>query len=299
MDVSVNYILSQAYDLIEVNRIDEARELLEPLLISHADDVDVWWLYAHSVNDPQRARQALDRVQALDPRRYPRAEGLLEDLDNTTSMIPMSLESLPARERTSSKEEIPDNVDVLDEEGDLDEDEDSEPSALVVYGLPLAVAIIATVVVVFSLLPRPARNISTPTLQNPTATTSDQVLTVPTISITTPTTLIEAQSVATSLKFTSLPTILKTTELGETLLFQLCIDEYDLSPSQLVNEVMEEVAQQLSGMTVDSQAIGIELNYCQENALYRSVAVPIELAEQYNQGILTVSDYHRSIQAVE
>ena len=298
MDVSVNYILSQAYDLIEVNRIDEARELLEPLLISHADDVDIWWLYAHSVNDPQRARQALDRVQALDPRRYPRAEGLLEDLDNTTSMIPMSLESLPARDRTSSKEEIPYNVDILDEEGDLDEDEDSEPSALVVYGLPLAVAIIATIVVVFSLLPRPSLNISTATLQNPTVITLDQVLTAPTIPIT-PTALIEAQSVATSLKFTSLPTIQKTTELGETLLFQLCIDEYDLSPSQLVNEVMEEVAQQLSSMTVESQAIGIELNYCQENALYRSVAVPIELAEQYNQGILTVSDYHRSIQAVE
>lgn len=125
MDVSVNYILSQAYDLIEVNRIDEARELLEPLLISHADDVDVWWLYAHSVNDPQKARQALEQVNRLDPRRYPRAESLLEDLDNTTSMIPMSLESLPKRVPSS-----PETFDMDDsvEEDDLDDEDEAKPS---------------------------------------------------------------------------------------------------------------------------------------------------------------------------
>lgn len=165
------------------------------------------------------------------------------------------------------------------------------------YGLPLAVALIATIVIVFSLLSRPIADNRTPPPPLSTSVT-EQVLSVPTIGIT-PTELMEAQSIETDLKFTTLPTIQKTTELGETTLFQLCIDEYDLSPSQLVNEVMQEVAQQLPSMSIQSQAVGVELNYCQQNTLYRSVAVPLESAEQYGQGVLSESDYRRSVKAVE
>jgi len=290
MDVSVNYILSQAYDLIEVNRIDEARELLEPLLVSHADDVDVWWLYAHSVNDPQKARQALERVRSLDSKRYPRAENLLEDLDNT-SVMPMSLESLPERPSNQPTTSITSD----DEWDDEDEDDEDSPSRLATYGLPVLVALIVTIVFVVTLLrPNAIDNVVTP---SSTAISTAQILTVPTVP-TTPT-VMDAQSQSIpDVKFITLPVLQKTTELGETTLFQLCIDEYDLSPSQLVNDVMKEIAEQLSTLNVEGQAIGVEMSYCNQNTLYRSVAVAVESAERYAQGDLTEAEYRRAIQAV-
>ncbi|MFZ4825898.1 MAG: hypothetical protein ACOYLB_00945 [Phototrophicaceae bacterium] len=290
MDVSVNYILSQAYDLIEVNRIDEARELLEPLLVSHADDVDVWWLYAHSVNDPQKARQALERVRSLDSKRYPRAENLLEDLDNT-SVMPMSLESLPERPSNQPTTSITSD----DEWDDEDEDDEDSPSRLATYGLPVLVALIVTIVFVVTLLrPNTIDNVVTP---SSTAISTAQILTVPTVP-TTPT-VMDAQSQSIpDVKFVTLPVLQKTTELGETTLFQLCIDEYDLSPSQLVNDVMKEIAEQLSTLNVEGQAIGVEMSYCNQNTLYRSVAVAVESAERYAQGDLTEAEYRRAIQAV-
>ena len=57
----------EAYELIESNRADEARELLETLLNDHADDADLWWVYAHAVETPEDAESALERVVELDP----------------------------------------------------------------------------------------------------------------------------------------------------------------------------------------------------------------------------------------
>lgn len=76
MTDSLDTTLGRAYELIEANRIDEAKQLLAPLLTKHPENADVWWLYAHAVDNPREARQALERVQEIDPT-YPEVNELL------------------------------------------------------------------------------------------------------------------------------------------------------------------------------------------------------------------------------
>jgi hypothetical protein len=75
MSDSNSAVLQRAYELIEAGQADEARFLLESVLEEEQTNPDAWWIYAHAVEDPVRARQALDQVLALDPG-YPGAAEL-------------------------------------------------------------------------------------------------------------------------------------------------------------------------------------------------------------------------------
>ncbi|MEM6527054.1 MAG: hypothetical protein AAF653_02100 [Chloroflexota bacterium] len=80
MTASHDRVLTQAYELIEANQIDEARDLLQPLLDEHPDDPDVWWVYAHAVTDRAEARRALEKVKSLDADAYPEVDDLLGEV---------------------------------------------------------------------------------------------------------------------------------------------------------------------------------------------------------------------------
>lgn len=83
MTQSLDTTLTRAYELIEANRIDDARQLLEPLLAEYPEDADLWWVYAHAVEDPTEARRALDRVKQIDPE-YPEVDQLLQEVEPVT-----------------------------------------------------------------------------------------------------------------------------------------------------------------------------------------------------------------------
>ncbi len=72
--------LMRAYELIEAGKLDEARAILEPILLSDKNNPDAWWVYAHAVTDAPSARKALDSVLRLDPE-YPGAQELRAQLD--------------------------------------------------------------------------------------------------------------------------------------------------------------------------------------------------------------------------
>jgi hypothetical protein len=78
---SIDQTLTQAYELIEADQLDEARALLQPLLASEGDNADVWWVYAHAVTDVNEARSALGSVLRLDPA-YPGAMELVQSLES-------------------------------------------------------------------------------------------------------------------------------------------------------------------------------------------------------------------------
>lgn len=59
--------LSRAYELIEAGNPQQARTLLEPLLRHDPKNADAWWIFAHAVDDPEVARDALTHVLAIDP----------------------------------------------------------------------------------------------------------------------------------------------------------------------------------------------------------------------------------------
>ncbi len=80
MSDSNSAVLQRAYELVEAGQADEARFLVESVLDSEKTNPDAWWIYAHAVDDPVRARQALDQVQALDPN-YPGAADLINVLE--------------------------------------------------------------------------------------------------------------------------------------------------------------------------------------------------------------------------
>ncbi len=80
MTQSLDTTLTEAYELIEANRIDEAQAMLRPLLSDYPDDPDLWWVYAHAVDDPAEARRALENVKRLNSETYPEADELLQQL---------------------------------------------------------------------------------------------------------------------------------------------------------------------------------------------------------------------------
>jgi hypothetical protein len=89
MSDATNPVLEQAYALIEADRLDEAENLLRPVLAQDPDNVDAWWLYVHAVKDVETARMALNTVLKLDPS-YPGAQDLLTTLESRFPVAPVA-----------------------------------------------------------------------------------------------------------------------------------------------------------------------------------------------------------------
>lgn len=81
MSANFETTLRRAYDLIEEGKQEEARVVLKPLLDFNKENADLWWLYAHAVDDLETARLALNNVLSID-RDYPDASELLVRLEN-------------------------------------------------------------------------------------------------------------------------------------------------------------------------------------------------------------------------
>ncbi len=71
--------LKRAYELVEAGQPEEARSILDALLVTDPRNPDAWWIYAYAVDDPAEAQRALKTVLQLDPD-YPEAAELLQSL---------------------------------------------------------------------------------------------------------------------------------------------------------------------------------------------------------------------------
>jgi cytoskeletal protein RodZ len=114
MSNATNQALSEAYELIEADRLAEAEAILKPILADEPNNADAWWLYSYAVTDVETARMALNTVLHLDSN-YPGAAELLKTLE----------EKYP--EHTSAKSEIRKLASQPPSLPDLPEDEDMEP----------------------------------------------------------------------------------------------------------------------------------------------------------------------------
>lgn len=72
--------LGEAYDLIQRDELDEAIEIINPILKAHPDNADAWWLLANAESEPTTVRQALVNVLKIRPRDE-RARDMLEKLN--------------------------------------------------------------------------------------------------------------------------------------------------------------------------------------------------------------------------
>lgn len=143
MSESITGRLSRAFDLIEADRLAEARDLLEPLLTSHQDNPDVWWLYAHAVEDMAPAEDALRRVQELDPN-YPGADKLMASLAGAKAsqgMLDTSFDDLDIDSLMSDDEDYESDTSGQEdfEDGATEEQRSSIRDIFARLALPLAI----------------------------------------------------------------------------------------------------------------------------------------------------------------
>lgn len=106
MSDSTNVVLQRAYELIEADKLEQAQELLAPLLETDDENPSLWWVYSHALRDQSIGQLALDRVLELDPS-YPGANELKNDVLDIQSSDPDFLqvdvdESVSAQDAMSS-----------------------------------------------------------------------------------------------------------------------------------------------------------------------------------------------------
>lgn len=78
-------LLQRAHSYIEAGELSEARALLEPALAANPDDPDLWWFYAHAVEDPEAGMEALENVARLDPS-YPGIDELTARIQESATV---------------------------------------------------------------------------------------------------------------------------------------------------------------------------------------------------------------------
>lgn len=92
MSESTDAILRRAHELIENDQLEQAEEVLAPLLETEGNNPALWWVYAHAVSDSAIGLAALDRVLQLDPT-YPGARELKAEVLAAQSLLAGDLDS--------------------------------------------------------------------------------------------------------------------------------------------------------------------------------------------------------------
>jgi hypothetical protein len=294
--------LSRAYELIEAGQLLEARTILEPLLETDRDNPDVWWLYAHAVDDADDARVALANVLRLAPE-YPGATALMNDLERAYGEA-----AAPASAAVDDFLEEDDFV--LDEEEAVEEtDTTSSRRRATILRLLLIAATVVLIIVAFVVL-RPFLVVDEPE-EDPTPT-AEELIEEPTFAPgvgmlpeeTDEPDLIEIEldnGVEPQLVTTIIDALegfelargvgeFRDTNLGATLLFAVCSERGEGLRGTL-NEIMPILAENALSVIDDIDAIGVELIDCDTETVINVIAVPLEDAVAFSGGELTDTEF--------
>lgn len=302
--------LERAYDLIEADRLKDARALLEPLTRTQSQNPDVWWLYAHAVEDSQTANAALRHLIDLDPK-YPGAADLLKQITPETAQPPAVKRLAPAAVPVQELSESEDEFDFELDQEDIVGTSDGERGGRSRLGLLLA-AIIGVIVVgllvlvLLNALNRPSASPVTQATQQTVVQATIETTPVPILpEDITPTALIEGAETETAgvapINFDSFYPLLEgfevpasgigiepTVSFGDTLLVAVCVNSTDLAGLRdTTNAVMEILANQSALIAGNVAAIGVELRNCDDDTALRTIAVGIQDAVRFSEGSLS------------
>ncbi|MDE2859285.1 MAG: hypothetical protein OXN94_15680 [Chloroflexota bacterium] len=111
MSESTDAILRRAHELIENDQLEQAEELLAPLLETEGNNPALWWVYAHAVSDSVIGVAALDRVLQLDPA-YPGARELKAEALSAQGALAGDLDS--ELDLASAQSSLVDEADIDD-----------------------------------------------------------------------------------------------------------------------------------------------------------------------------------------
>jgi hypothetical protein len=302
--------LTRAYELIEADKLDDAKAILKPILDTDKDNADAWWLYAHAVTDAETARIALNNVLRLD-RDYPEAADLLKTLEQESPSEgtwgarrePSFLPAVPA-----SLPDLPESGSALDDFDETDEFEDeSEPFyrrqafLIGVITIVLIVAIIFVVVHPFG-NPTPANLGPTvqPTLSAPTLVESTQLISTPTLEAET-VSFEGLRAAFGAYQLADNGINVKATTLGNTLLVSVCTT--DGQPLRaLLPQVMDTLAKakdSYAAVLNSGDGVGVQMMDCQSNRVLLTIGVPLSVATDYANGSLSERDFEGQWKAIQ
>ena len=287
--------LTTAFELIEEERLSEARDILEPMLEADDADADTWWLYAHAVEDEDTARMALNNVHDLQPD-YPGAETLKTQL----------------QQKTGQKVDPASDFDDIDGMfGDFDNDEDSRASSAFgeskpkeSQGFPRSLLLVIPVIALLLILAfvllsggDDDDNSSEPTnvAQSPTEATAEIV---PTATLAVVPTVAEAGAaggadlVSTFNAFalaSNEPEFIESRELGQVFTIAVCKRETETS-AETLDAVMEVLSEQVE-IAEEAQAIGARLVDCQTDETLNIISVDTESAREFTSGTIDATAF--------
>ncbi|MEP7293989.1 MAG: tetratricopeptide repeat protein [Chloroflexota bacterium] len=310
--------LSRAYELVEAGQYEDARAILDPILVAEPNNADAWWVYAHAVTSADDGRKALENVVRIDPR-YPGASDLLAQARDLAPTKP-KITTLPSQPESFPSSLPEDDLDFEDEVQDSTREHPAQ-QADEKRGVPvLAILAVVAAIVIVLVLVLPSLN---PPAALPTATSAAEVVVVPTdasIAVTTDEVTSGTEATAPTRRSTVTPTaegataeavssdfpavnealaaftltengVTQTaTSLGNTLLVSVC-SAPGREMRTLLPQVMNALAQQSPALDASIQAIGVSLVNCETGTAMLTVASDLISAQNYAAGGLSDAQF--------
>ena len=329
--------LSQAYTLIEADRASEAQRILKPLLDDYPDNADVWWLYAHAVEDEDEAQRALNNVSRLNPN-HAGLEPLLAEVSQQRGKI-APLSARLAEDNLFADDE--DDDDFLDDLEDDFEDLADEPEIAVrrdsasagsrrglIGVLLVAIFLIILIVVVLVINPfssdndndepqNVAGNPTLPAVVDATEVVIDAIeetqeseftgqesdgsidATEEVGNITTQSSAGDYSDLINGLS--NLNVIADDTSVVNTQLGSTLLISICTSAGDILRDDLAEGMQTVSALTsnISEDAVGFRLIDCENNdAVLNTIAAPLESAAAFSDGGLDEPSFRGTWQAV-
>jgi hypothetical protein len=325
MSQTTDQSLNRIHELIEAERLSDARDMLESILATTEEDADVWWLYAHAVEDVGSARVALRNVLRLDPN-YPGAAQLMEqvqtnlqssdfgdsEFDDLDSALDFDdLDDLPRRQAREPN---------LDLDLDLDFDEDDyiateEPPdrprrrspllrILLLIAL-LAVLVVVSAYVLMNVLgsrdadvtiePTSAAQVVDDFTPEPQA--SPEPVEVDDNDIVDAQFFSIVMDALGDFELYSATAEVTQSELGTTVLAAVCTQPGESLRSTL-DGVMAVLTDQAQVIANETDAVGVRLLDCEDAATLNVIAVSLQDISDYLEGSLTDAEFRGRWRAV-
>ena len=318
MSDSTNAVLQRAYELIEADQLEQAQELLAPLLETDDDNPALWWVYSHALRDQSIGQLALDRVLELDPS-YPGANELKADVQEILSRDPDFLdidgdEGIAAQEATSS---------AIDDWEDLRAElEDSGTSsggrqgavvlAIILFVVAAGIALVASDTLNISellsgILPTPEAEVivvSAPTA-GPADSETDSSESTPEVTLEStalPTDMAtveathESRADATAIQETPAVTLASTAEATEAATADAEVSPAPDDASNPLSAFIGAVADSISDFEIDRRSSAVENTLLGRTIVVQVCAVPgREFNARLNQVINTMVDLAEQI----
>lgn len=311
MGVQREQALSQAFELIEADKLEEARAILKPILDTDKDNPDAWWLYAHAVTDPETARLALSNVRRLDPE-YLNAGELLYSLEKQSPASDLS--DISSEKEPSFLPAFPSTLPGMlgskaitdDADWNLPDDED-EDSYTPIFRRPVFLLALGTII--FAVIASLVILQSTPQTQNndiaETSTNQSTGIETPTAELpqSIEATTIIGQIVTpisdvSNAGFDTLYAALsdfsvadrgidvEQTTLGTTVVVSVCTQP-GVALRETLPDALKAIARQVSTLSTEIQAISVRMVECaNNNATLLMLGVPVTDAQAYEGGNL-------------